>query len=202
MRTATRWTTTGTCALALTAALAAPAAAQTGGGANNLVQVVNTTSHTFAARAGVQAAPYGGTSAQSTNLARADNRDCTGCQSQAAALQAVFLTGDASTVEVANAAVATNSSCQSCTAYAYAYQYVVTSDRAVSLSPTGKQRISSIQERARQVISQPGSSVEDFTALDAQLDALAAELRDTIDSELRAGGVAATTRGHRDTDTA
>lgn len=200
MRTVTRLAATGISALALTATLAAPVSAQTGGGANNLVQVVNTTSESFAARAGVQAAPYGGTSTQSTNLARADSRDCTRCRSQAAALQAVFLTGDASTVEVANAAVATNSNCQSCTAYAYAYQYVITSDRAVSLSSTGQEQIRSIQARATAVINHPGSTLEDFAALDAQLDALAAELRDTIDNELRSGWYAARTRGYRDSD--
>lgn len=200
MRTAARWAATGLGSLAISTALVAPASAQSGGGANNLVQVVNTTSESFAARAGVQASPYGGTSAQSTNLARADSRNCTGCRTQAAALQAVFLTGDASTVEVANAAVATNSSCQSCTAYAYAFQYVITSDRAVSLSSAGQDRIRSIQTRAAAVISQPGSSLEDFAALDAQLDALADELRSTVDGELRAGGHTATTRGYRDRD--
>lgn len=200
MRTATRLSATCISALALTFTLATPASAQTGGGANNLVRVVNTTSDTFAYRAGVQAASYGGTSAQSTNLAHADSRDCTGCRSQAAALQAVFLTGDASTVEVANAAVSTNSSCQSCTAYAYAYQYVITSDRAVSLSSAGQERIRSIQSRATAIISQPGTTLEDFFAFDMQLDELAAELRDTIDHELRAGGYSATTRGYRDSD--
>lgn len=200
MKTASRFAVTSIAAFALSVTPTASVAAQTGGGANNLVQVINTTSQTFAGRAGVQAAPYAGDSAQSTNLARADSRDCTGCQAQAAALQAVFFTGDPSTVEVANAAVATNSNCQSCTAYAYAYQYAITSDRAVSLSATGQQRISSIQERARAAISQPGSTLEDFAALDAQLDALAAELRDTIDNELRAGGYNATTRGYRDSD--
>lgn len=187
-------------AAALTAVIAgaAPAAAQTGGGANNLVQVVNTTHERFSSRAGVQAASFGGDSAQSTNLARADSRNCTGCTTQAAALQAVFLTGAPSTVEVANAAVATNSACVRCVSYAYAFQYVVTTDRAVSLSPAGRQRISDLQARASAVVSEPAGTLEDLQRLDTELDLLAHELRETVDQELRAGGHAATTRGLRD----
>lgn len=187
-----------TTALAAALAGAAPAAAQTGGGANNLVQVVNTTHDRFSSRAGVQAAAFGGDSAQSTNLARADSRNCTDCTTQAAALQAVFLTGAPTTVEVANAAVATNSACVRCVSYAYAFQYVVTTDRAVSLSPEGRQRISDLQARAGAVVSEPAGSLEDLQHLDEQLDQLAHELRDAVDQELRAGGHEATTRGLRD----
>jgi len=176
----------------------AAAVAQTGGGANNLVQVVNTGAESFAARSGVQAAPYGGDSAQSTNLARADARSCTGCVTQAAALQAVFLTGDPSTVQVANAAVATNSSCTRCLTYAYAYQYVISTDRAVSLSPAGQQRLTELSRRAAAVVAEPATGFEDFVVLDGRLDALAAELREVVDAELRAGGHAAVTRGERD----
>lgn len=192
-----------TSALVVTAPFAgAPAVAQTGGGANNLVQVVNTADGEFRSRAGVQVAPYGGDSAQSTNLARAGSRQCDGCRTQAAALQAVFLTGDPSTVQVANAAVATNSNCVRCLSYAYAYQYVITTERAVSLSAEGQRRIADISARASAIISQPADDLDDLPALDAQLDALATELRDTVDRELQAGGHAATTRGHRDRQSA
>jgi putative peptide zinc metalloprotease protein len=188
--------TTLTATTALTAALAAPpVSAHTGGGANNLVQVVNTTDSTFAHRAGVQAAPYGGDSAQSTNLARSDSRDCAGCRTHSAALQAVFLTGDPSSVQVANAAVATNSDCTSCLTYAYAYQYVVTAERAVSLSPSGHQQLQDLQARANAVIAQ---TVDDFDALTAQLDVLADELDAIVDRELQGGGHKATTSVRRD----
>ncbi|MEX2292077.1 MAG: hypothetical protein WD794_17335 [Mycobacteriales bacterium] len=201
MQNARRLTALTATAFALTATLgAAPANAQTGGGANNIVHVVNTASGGFAHRANVQAAPYGGDSAQSTNLAHADSRDCTGCNTHAAALQAVFLTGDPDTVEVANAAFATNSACDQCLTYAYAFQYVITSERAVSLSAQGQQRIQDIQARASAVVAQPADGLEDFGAFDEQLDVLAGELRDTIDNELRAGGHTATTRGYRDRD--
>jgi Na+-translocating ferredoxin:NAD+ oxidoreductase RNF subunit RnfB len=198
MHTGRRSTALTATALALTATFgAAPANAQTGGGANNLVQVVNTAGGAFAHRAGVQAAPYGGDSAQSTNLARAESRDCTGCTTHAAALQAVFLTGNPDTVQVANAAVATNSACSQCLTYAYAFQYVITTERAVSLSPEGQQRIHDIQRRASAVVAQPSDSLDDFAAFDAQLQALAAELRDTVDSELRTAGHAATARSYQ-----
>jgi hypothetical protein len=184
-------------ATAVLAALvgASPATAQTGGGANNLVQVVSTAPDQFAHRAGVQAAPYGGESAQSTNLARADSRDCTGCRSRAAALQAVFLTGDPDVVEVANAAVATNSNCTGCHSYAFAYQYVITTDRAVSLSPAGQQAVRDIQADASAVIAEQQLTP---TELDERLDTLFAELKEVVDNELSAGGHHATTRAYVD----
>jgi hypothetical protein len=187
--------TTLTATAALTALVgASPATAHTGGGANNLVQVVSTAPDQFAHRAGVQAAPYGGDSAQSTNLARADSRDCTGCRSQAAALQAVFLTGGPDVVQPANAAVATNSNCTGCHSYAFAYQYVVTSERAVSLSPAGRQALLDIQADANAVVAQQLGPAD----LEAQLDALFAELKKVVDNELSAGGHNARTRAHMD----
>jgi hypothetical protein len=187
--------TTLTATAALTALVGAlPATAQTGGGANNLVQVVSTAPDQFAHRAGVQAAPYGGDSAQSTNLARADARDCTGCRSQAAALQAVFLTGDPDVVQVANAAVATNSNCTECHSYAFAYQYVVTTERAVSLTPAGHQALRDIQTDADAVTALQLDPAE----LKVRLDALFAELKDVVDNELSAGGHHASTRAYVD----
>jgi hypothetical protein len=173
-----------------------PATAQTGGGANNVVQVISTTEEPFRFRAGIQVAPYGGDSAQSTNLARADARNCTGCRSQAAALQAVFLTSGPSTVQVTNAAVATNTNCTSCVSYAYAYQYVITTSGPVSLSAEGKRRVASISREADTLVAQQLPLDE----LNARLQELAAQLRSVVDSELRARGITATAREslHRD----
>jgi putative peptide zinc metalloprotease protein len=178
-------------AVILAPALAvSPVAAQTGGGANNVVQVVSTADDPVRSGSSVQATPYAGDSAQSTNLARAEAHDCTGCRSHAAALQAVFLTGDPSTVQVANAAVATNSNCTSCVTYAYAYQYVITTEGPVSLSPDGRQQIASLNAEAREVIAQQ----LDPSELDLQLEALGDRLREIVDSELRAQGLDATTK--------
>jgi hypothetical protein len=178
--------------------LASPGVAQTGGGANNVVQVVSTADGSFSARSNVQAAPFGGDSAQSTNLARAEARDCTGCRSQAAALQAVFLTGDPSTVTVTNAAVATNSGCTGCSAYAYAFQYVVSPNRPVALSPEGRQAIVELNRRATAIIAQQ----TDPDALTEQLRGLFGELKQVVDGELRAAGVDAVTRSREDRQTA
>lgn len=194
MRTHFRLTTLTATAVLAALVGASPATAQTGGGVNNLVQVVSTAPDQFAHRAGVQTAPYGGDSAQSTNLARADSRDCTGCRSQAAALQAVFLTGDPDVVQVANAAVATNSNCTGCRSYAFAYQYVITTARAVSLSPTGQHAVRDIQAEANAVIALQ----LDPSELEARLDALFERLKDVVDDELNAGGHDASTRAYVD----
>jgi hypothetical protein len=166
-----------------------PATAQTGGGANNLVLVTSTDDDTFRSGSSVQATSYGGRSAQSTNLARADARDCTGCRSHAAALQAVFLTGDPSTVQVTNAAVATTSHCTSCVSYAFAYQYVITTSTPVSLSAQGQQKLTFLNKQARAVVAQQLPPEE----LDMRLRDLAAQLREVVDTELRVRGLQAYT---------
>jgi hypothetical protein len=177
-------------ALLLPPLAASPASAAEGGGANNVVQVRTTGGHTFGARAHVQATSYGGDSAQSTNLALAQATDCTGCRSRAAALQAVFVTGDPSSVTVTNAAVAANSDCTGCESYAYAFQYVVSPGAPVSLSPQGRTQLLDIQARAAAAVAKD----EPLTDLDSELAGLAQELKAVVDAELRAAGTPATTR--------
>ena len=176
--------------------VALPASAAEGGGANNVVQVRTTGGQTFGARAHIQAASYGGDSAQSTNLALAQATDCTGCRSRAAALQAVFLTGDPSSVTVTNAAVAVNAGCSGCESYAYAFQYVVSPGVPVSLSPQGRRELLDIQARADAAVTK----VEPLADLDEELSGLAQELKAVVDAELRAAGTPATTREVVDRD--
>jgi len=183
-------------ALLVAALPAVPASAAEGGGANNVVQVRTTSSATFRARAHVQAAPYGGDSAQSTNLALAQAADCTGCRSRAAALQAVFLTGDPQSVTVTNAAVAEHSGCTGCASYAYAFQYVVSPGAPVSLSPQGRAQLLDIQARADAAVT----AVEPLADLDRELSGLAQELKAVVDAELWAAGTPATTREVVDRD--
>lgn len=180
------------------AALATPASADGGGGANNVVQVVTRADDQFRHKAQVQAVPFGGESAQSTNLARAESRDCSGCRTHAAALQAVFLTGNPDTVQPANAAVATNVRCPGCVTYAYAFQYVLTTDGPVALSPEGHERIAHINQEADAVVAQqlPPDQIE------AQLDALFTELKNVVDGELRAKDQVAVARTVRERDVA
>ena len=170
------------------------AAAQTGGGANNVVQVVSTADMAFKARAHVQVVPFGGDSANSTNLALAQSRDCTGCTGRAAAFQAVFLTGSPSTVAPTNAASAVNSNCDGCTSFAYACQVVVTAERGFALSPGGRQAISDLGRQADGLVAERTDPV----TLDGQLRALCDRFGGVVRDEVAASGASATTRTSQD----
>lgn len=177
---------------------ASPATAAEGGGANNVVQVRTTADDSWRTRARVQAVPFGGDSAQSTNLALAHGTDCTGCRTGAAALQAVFLTGSPSTAAPENAAVAVNTSCTDCTTFALAYQYVVSPNVPVSLGPQGRQALLDIQARANAAVARDAGVGQ----IRGDLDALFEEMKAVVDAELRVAGVQATTREVVHTDVA
>ena len=192
----------GVTAAAFVAALAIglPAAADPSpaGGANNVVIATSTASATLSQRSGVQIAIDAAPTAASGNLAVANASDCTGCRSVAVALQAVLVTGSPSTFVPANVATAVNSDCTGCTSYAYANQYVVQTSGPVHLTPTGLAEISALRSEADAVASSDESPDE----LTTDLDALAAQLKAVIDSQLVAAGVAATANARRDVQTA
>lgn len=154
------------------------------GGPNNVVQVVTRSEGDFKARARVKATPFAGDAVSSTNLAVAHARDCTGCRSHAAALQAVFLTGSPSVVTPVNLAVATTERCVRCVVYAYAYQYVITTDGPVALSAEGRARLREIDNEAKAAVAQAIHPA----LVDARMEALAQELKQVVDTELRAAG--------------
>ena len=167
-------------------------AAAAGGGPNNLVSTTATTGDTVQERAAAQVASFGGDDLQSTNLARADSHDCTGCRSVAVAVQAVFATHDPSTVEPHNFAVATNESCTRCTTFAFAYQYVVTTGGPVHLSAQARSEIDQLrgefQDAAQSDLAPPD--------LDARLHALADRFKADINQGVRDSGRTPHGRAH------
>jgi hypothetical protein len=110
--------------------------------------------------------------------------DCTGCHSTAVAVQAVIVTGDPSTVVPTNAAVAANAGCTSCVSYAYAYQYVLTTGGPVYLSPAARQQLTDLRARVQAIASSDLLPDEET----AQLDALTAEFKEIIDTQVVAAG--------------
>jgi hypothetical protein len=185
---------------AVAAALTAlPAAADTAsGGPNQLVSSYSTADGSWLVRSGTEVATFGGDTWTSANIARAMSVDCTGCHATAVAVQVVLATGNPSYAAPANAAVAVNASCTGCGSYAYAWQYALTVDRAVHLSPAGQRLVADLRLRIAEAAGSelPSDGVTDpdlvrNRALDLKLDALTAELKSVIDSELDAAGVAA-----------
>jgi hypothetical protein len=170
-------------AVAAAATLSVVSAAQAGG-ANNVV-IANTSSDGASiVRSNLQVAPFGGDASDSSNLALATSSGCTGCSTTAVAVQAIFLTGDPSSVAPANVAAATNANCTSCTAYAYAWQYVLSTNGPVYLSETGRQELATL----RQEIAAAASSGLPPDQLTAKLDELTAEFKSTIDQQLIQAG--------------
>lgn len=164
-----------------------PAAAETAGGANNVVLAQAMAGHSSSTNAGLQVASVGAPTVTSDNVARATSANCTGCRAAAAAMQAVFVTRNASTVTPGNFAVAANSNCTGCDSFAFAYQYVLSTPGPVHLSPAAQQEIAQLRERVRASVA---SGLPDGE-LDSHLQALGDEFKAIIDQYLHQAGVSA-----------
>jgi putative peptide zinc metalloprotease protein len=168
------------------ACLAAPATgwAAEGGGANNVVMVSTTADGSEQARSGLQVASVGGPNVTSTNLANARATNCTGCHSGAAAIQAVFVTRNASFQTPTNAAVATNGGCSECVSFAYAFQYVLSTDGPVRMTTEGRQALQDLRQRFQSTLDSGLPNIhtkEDADELRDDLDAIANQFKTTID---------------------
>ena len=155
-----------------------------GGGPDNVVSLSTTAGDTTQERAGVQVGFYGGNDLESTNLARADSHDCTGCRTVAVAVQAVLATGDPSTVAPHNFARSTNENCTGCTTFTFAYQYVVTTDGPVHLTTEARSQISEVRSEFQDLAHSDLPPEE----LDTRLHDLAAEFKADINHDVRAAG--------------
>lgn len=164
-----------------------PATAETAGGANNIVLAQATAGHSSSTNAGMQVASVGALTVTSDNVARATSENCTGCRAAAAALQAVFVTRNASTVTPGNFAVAANSNCTGCDSFAFAYQYVLSTPGTVHLSPAAQQQIAQLRQRVRATVA---SGLPDGE-LDSHLQTLGDEFKAIIDQYLHQADVSA-----------
>lgn len=139
-------------------------------------------------------AQIGGPTASSTNLARADAHDCTGCRSVAVAFQTVFVTRGASTATPTNAAVATTGGCISCTSFAFAYQDVLYTGGPVFISPAGQQQLADLRAQ----LDEAARSGLGVWELGARFQELEARFKTTIDEEVRlAGGSTSSTESQQ-----
>jgi hypothetical protein len=104
----------------------------------------------------------------------------------------LLVTGDPSVFTPANAATAVNAGCNGCGTFAYAWQYVLQTSGPVFLSPTGRLEVHELQQEIDDAVdaSDP-TSLDDDLRLTAQLDALTAQLKSVVDSEVQTAGVAA-----------
>jgi hypothetical protein len=175
---------------ALAVASVAPvASAATAGGANNVVIVKSTADGASQARSHVQVAPVPGDTVASANIADAQATSCTACRASAVAIQVLLVTGDPSVFTPANAAIAVNAGCNGCGTFAYAWQYVLQTSGPVFLSPTGRLEVLQLQQQIDDAVaaSDP-TSLDDDLRLTTELDALTAQLKSVVDSQVQAAG--------------
>lgn len=152
-----------------------------GSGPNNVVNVSHTEDNTVKSRRAVQVGSTGAERVTSSNLAIARSYECVGCESLAAAFQAVFITGDPEYFSPRNAAAATNADCDGCGAFAYAYQYVVDTDGPARLSEAGPEKVDDVRADVNRLLH----SGLPYDELALQLREESQRFRAIIDSELR-----------------
>ena len=109
---------------------------------------------------------------------------CESCRSVAIAVQLVLVGGSPSTVIPENYAIALNVECFDCESLASAYQFVLGTDGNVHFTPEGNRALAEIRNQIRELAR---SSME-IHEIQAQLDALANELRTVLRDELVAAG--------------
>jgi hypothetical protein len=155
-----------------------------GTGPDNVVWVQTTGVNARDQRSGTQVELFGGDDLRSANVARADSTDCTDCRTVAVAVQAVFATGNPSTVAPTNAAIALNQNCTRCTTYAYAYQYVVVTDERVRLNRGIRRKLDGLRSEI-DTVAQSDLPPAD---MDARLNTLTNEFKAAVDYYLRKVG--------------
>jgi hypothetical protein len=172
---------TAALALATGGFLAAGAEAEDSGtGPDQVIWAKTTGTNATDLLSGVQVGRYKGDNLQSTNVARADSTDCTGCRTVAVAVQAVLVKGNPQTQEPKNFAIALNENCVSCTTYAFAYQYVVATEERTVLTYRGRERVATLREQI-DTAAHSDLSPDD---LNVRLRELAAEFRAAVDADL------------------
>jgi hypothetical protein len=147
-------------------------------GPANIVRVENAVDQTVKTKARFQIGRVSARDTEAGNLAYANSHDCTGCQSLAAAYQAVFLSSENHNFSPQNAAVAVNTTCSGCGSFAYAYQYVVTADRSARLREGDREAVAALRREASDAL-RSGLAYPD---VDARLKDIAARFRAVIDA--------------------
>lgn len=114
------------------------------------------------------------------NAAVAVASDCTGCETVAISLEGVLVYGDPSVFAPENFSLAYNQNCTNCTTAALAYQEVVQHGDKVRITGAGRQEIAAIRRDLESIRHSDMS----LAAIDAEVNADAAELRDVLQNDV------------------
>lgn len=183
------------CSLVFLLAGQAQALAQTTiGPANNYIEASNSDPANPLIRTGTSVAFQTGTNAVSNeNLAYAYSFNCTGCRTEAVAIQLVVVEGNPTSVAPQNAAVAVNDHCTGCQTFAYARQYLVYVHHPVQVSDEERAQL----QRFGQRVDAIAYSGEDFATMSAQLDQLCAQYYAAINQAISGGQSPSMAQDHR-----
>jgi hypothetical protein len=178
------------------ALLQGPALADQGEGAqSNIVIAANTTPAQPVVRVGAAVAFDAGSGpVTDANIASARSFDCTGCSTEAVAVQVVVIEGYPSIIAPQNAAVAVNQNCQTCQTFAYASQYVITTHHVTYLSESVREQLAGLVQEIDQVTASGVS----FATMSAELDLISAQYYDVVAQAVQTQTVAPDAFAHRD----
>lgn len=116
----------------------------------------------------------------SQNAAVAVAAGCNACEAVAISIQIVLVSSEPDLVAPENLALAMTLDCTSCEAFAAAYQLVLGTGDEVRLSSDGLRRLKDVRKALRDLAKEELSVGE----LAARVDALVAEIRDVLATEL------------------
>jgi hypothetical protein len=106
---------------------------------------------------------------------------CDDCRAVSLSMQVVVADGGPSTLDVGNVAVAMTENCTGCEAVAVAYQLVIASGDRLKLSGAGHRELADLRRDLRRLARSDASPEE----VQAQADALMAQVTATLSQELR-----------------
>ena len=127
-----------------TTATASPAAGTSGNGDANVASAVNTKDGKTVYAIRLKIVQTSADTVDSTNVAAAV-ASCNDCTTVAIAFEGVLVSGDPSTVDPTNLALAYNVNCSGCTTVAEAYQAVVQSSTRVRITGAGRREIAAVR---------------------------------------------------------
>ena len=110
---------------------------------------------------------------------------CTECEAVAIAFQIVLVFSDPSVVTPTNLAIGVNWECTACVAFADAHQWVLGTGGNVHFTAEGNRRLAEVRRRLHDLRHAENLSLDD---LRAELEAIAAEIENILDTELVPAG--------------
>lgn len=134
-----------------------------GGGAKNVVKVINKTDNRLRVRGKIQLSHIPGPNAEPENDALAYG-SCTKCVTFAVALQIDLISRSASVIIPKNAAVAVNVQCSYCTTVARALQFVVQVDDPTQTPDGVRSLINQMQQELIAAANDPGATLDQTEA--------------------------------------